>query len=85
MLDRGEAPFASHLLYPLVLAHERRLGIETGLAWTKVAELSAIYIDLGITQGMRLGMDEARLHGVPRERRSLVELGKWPKPSKKIR
>ena len=80
MLERGEAPFASHLLYPLVLSYERKLGIEAGLAWTKVADLSVIYTDLGITQGMRRGIDEARLSGVHREQRSLVETGKWSKP-----
>jgi len=45
-LGRGEAPYASHLLYtqPGVLRDEvpeqRRLGIEVGLAWCDVAMLA---------------------------------------------
>lgn len=36
-LRRGEAPFASHILYPLVLRdadpEERRMGMQAGFAW----------------------------------------------------
>jgi hypothetical protein len=62
-LERGEAPIASHLLYTQVLndgvpAH-RKLGIEAGLAWRRVAEVSAVYMDLGISSGMQYGIDLA--------------------------
>lgn len=64
-LSRGEAPFASHGLYtqPGVLDDdipaERELGIEAGLGWGTVADLIAVYTDLGISSGMRLGIDRA--------------------------
>lgn len=42
-LKRGEAPFASHVLYPLVLddanGEERKLGMEAGFAWGMAAAL----------------------------------------------
>ena len=65
-LSRDEAPFASHALYtqPGVLrddvAGERALGIEAGFAWRSVADLTAVYTDLGITPGMKLGMQHAK-------------------------
>ena len=76
-LMRGEAPFASHLLYtqPGVLRDkndkERALGIEAGLAWGKVAEATVVYIDHGISAGMRQGIKRAELEGRPVERRVL--------------
>lgn len=64
MLDsimRGEAPFASHLLYTQMLddndPHERGLGIALGFAWHGVADLIAYYIDLGMSEGMTLSRD----------------------------
>ena len=76
-LLRGEAPFASHLLYtqPGVLRDknndERQLGIEAGLAWGPVAEATVVYIDHGISAGMRQGIDRAEMEGRPVERRRL--------------
>ena len=58
-LRRGEAPIASHLLYtqPGVLddlvPEERRLGIDAGLAWGRVADAAVFYVDLGLSPGMR--------------------------------
>jgi len=59
MLDsimRGEAPSASHKLYPDVLddndPNERRLGIELGYAWLRAADLVAFYSDMGFSPGM---------------------------------
>lgn len=55
-LSRGEAPIASHLLYPQALDDlipgERRLGIEAGLAWRRVADLAVFYEDRGWSPGM---------------------------------
>ncbi len=62
-IHRGEAPYASHLLYTQegVLddnkPEERQLGIDTALAWGDVADLVVIYRDLGITEGMQYGID----------------------------
>jgi hypothetical protein len=62
---RGESPYASHglLTQPGVLRddvpHERKLGIEAGFAWRDVAELTAVYTDRGVSDGMQLGIDHA--------------------------
>lgn len=76
-LSRGEAPFCSHGLYtqPGVLRDEdpdeRSAGIQAGFAWGAVAEACVVYEDLGISEGMRLGIDAATQNGVPVEYRSL--------------
>lgn len=65
-LMRGEAPFASHLLYtqPGVLrdsvVEERKLGIEAGFAWGQHAKATVVYTDLGISPGMEAGIERAR-------------------------
>lgn len=62
---RGEAPYASHGLYtqPGVLRddlpEERKLGIEAGFVWRSLARFTAVYVDLGVTQGMRMGIEHA--------------------------
>jgi hypothetical protein len=77
-LTRGEAPFASHLLYtqPGVLddtePRERLLGIRAGLEWGTVAAATVLYVDLGVTRGMEMGVEAARIAGRPVERRSLA-------------
>lgn len=76
-LRRLEAPFASHLLYtqPGVLddtkPEERKLGMEAGLLWGRAAEATVVYVDLGITPGMRQGIDRADSEGRPVYIRSL--------------
>lgn len=80
-LRRGEAPIASHLLYtqPGVLDDtdpaERALGIEAGLAWGRVADLTAAYTDLGISPGMAQGIARAEAEGRTVERRTLPGWG----------
>lgn len=77
-LRRGEAPYASHLLYtqPGVLddtiKEQRQLGMEAGFAWGKVAEATVVYTDLGITPGMKGGITRATKAGRPVEYRSLM-------------
>lgn len=57
-LVRGEAPFASHLLYTQrgvlddALEPERVLGIAAGFAWWHGAEAIAFYCDRGMSSGM---------------------------------
>src|SRR3990167_1875950 len=74
-LDRGEAPFASHLLYTQVLddlkPEQRTLGIEAGLAWGKKADLTAVYTDLGVSKGMEFGIGRAKSEGREIEYRKL--------------
>lgn len=78
-LLRGEAPFASHLLYtqPNVLdddiPDERKLGITAGFAWGDVAEATVIYTDYGISNGMREGIKRAEASGRPVEYRQLFK------------
>ena len=73
-LERGEAPFLGHLLYPRVLDDERTAhrdaGIAAHLAWLEVADLVAVYEDLGVTSGMRAAIDLAARIGKPYVMRS---------------
>ena len=75
---RNEAPFVSHCLYtqPGVLDDnikaERELGIRAGFEWGKHAEKTVVYSDLGISAGMKAGIEGANRAGRPVENRSLV-------------
>lgn len=70
-IKRGEAPFASHLLYtqPGVLddtiPEERELGIQAGLELEKSLVYTVVYTDLGTSKGMEEGIKAA--HSVGRE------------------
>lgn len=74
-LLRGEAPFASHLLYTQMLhdtvPDNRRVGIEAGLAWGAMAQLTAVYEDYGVSKGMQLGIESAIALNRPVEARRL--------------
>jgi hypothetical protein len=58
---RGEAPFASHGLYPGVLddtnPEQRALGIESGWAIAMKLDAWVWYLDRGVTPGMLAGFD----------------------------
>jgi hypothetical protein len=54
---------------------ERQLGIEAGLDRRLVAEASVVYQDLGITPGMRRGIEAAEAAGIPVEYRNLASFG----------
>lgn len=76
-LKRGEAPIASHLLWPQegllreAEPAERRLGIEAGFAWMPSAELVVLYVDRGTSRGMQAARAHAISIGVPVEERRL--------------
>jgi hypothetical protein len=80
-LLRGEAPFASHALYTQagvlddLVREERALGIEAGLEWGRKADVTAVYIDRGISNGMDIGVRNAQFAGRPVEYRRLG--GEW--------
>ena len=80
-LKRGEAPFASHLLYtqPGVLddtkPEERAKGIAAGFEWRAAADLTVVYVDRGMSGGMREGIAHAKNTGCPVEYRSLSQPG----------
>ena len=74
---RGEAPFASHLLYDQpgllddLIPEERELGIRAGLLWGQQAERRIVYEDRGVSVGMRRGIAAGEKLGQPIERRKL--------------
>lgn len=67
-LARNENPYTSHLFFTQpgilddTLQEERALGIECGLGWAAGASMHAIYIDLGITDGMKKGIRSALMN-----------------------
>ena len=75
-LARGEAPFAMHLFYPTFLDEqnpdERRQGIACGLRWLACADLVALYIDHGRTEGMMQAETLAQERKIPVQYRRLV-------------
>ncbi|MFC1678163.1 hypothetical protein ACFLZ9_00320 [Patescibacteria group bacterium] len=76
-LSRGEYPYACHLLYTQEgilndeIPADRELGIRAGLAWGKFAQKTVVYTDLGISDGMKLGIERAKDEGRPVEYRKL--------------
>lgn len=74
-LRRGEAPFASHKMYPGVLDEdipsERALGIAAGRAWYQAAEAIIFYVDRGWSPGMKKAFVEAMNAGITIEERGL--------------
>lgn len=76
-LLRGEAPIASHLLYTQKdvlndnIPNERKLGIDAGLAWKKVADLHVFYIDFGVSEGMKYASEYAKSQNIKVEHRRL--------------
>lgn len=76
-LKRGEAPYASHLLYTQMLddfdPEERKLGMEAGFLWGEAANTVAVYTDRGMSSGMIEGIKRAQARGANIEFRSLGE------------
>ena len=77
-LARGEAPFASHLLYtqPGILRDEvppeREKGIAAAMAWYRAADAAVVYTDRGISRGMEFGIATAKAAGKPVEFRKIL-------------
>jgi hypothetical protein len=74
-LDRGEAPYLPHLLYPRVLddaiASEREQGIRAGQMWLAAADKLALYTDYGVSKGMEAEGDYAVEAGIEIEVRKI--------------
>lgn len=74
-LMKGEAPFASHIMYTVATNDknpvERAFGINAGLTFLKFADKSVVYTDLGVSEGMKKGIDEAYRLGIEVEFRKL--------------
>lgn len=68
-LSQGEAPIASHLLYtqPGILQDEfegeRKWGIDAGHAWICKAAKMVLYLDRGLSLGMKFGIRAAIREG----------------------
>lgn len=68
-VSRGWSPYASHVLLtrPGVLRDscpaERDVGVQLGFAWRRVADFTVVFIDHGLSEGMRLGIEHADLLG----------------------
>lgn len=62
-LEKGEAPFAMHLLYTQVLddtiLEERKQGMTCGLAWLLRADSVILYCDYGVSSGMKAAYKKA--------------------------
>lgn len=62
-ISRGEAPFASHAMYPFFLnddrTEERELGIEMGMEYLVKAQAVVFYVDHGMSPGMLVALDRA--------------------------
>ena len=75
--EYNEAPFSSHGLYTQrgILddnsPEERRIGIEAGFEIVRDFDASIVYSDLGISGGMKLGIEEAGKRGRKVEYRTL--------------
>lgn len=52
---------------------ERKWGIDAGLAWRQVADVTVVYVDRGTSAGMTYGIKAAKLAGKPVEYRTLRE------------
>lgn len=76
-LERGEAPIASHLLYPRGVGgplddgdeEQRHRGIYAGLAWAERADLAVFYLGMGESPGMQAARLFYRDHDIPTEDR----------------
>jgi hypothetical protein len=86
-LQRGEAPYASHLFFTQagllddLIPEQRTLGIEAGFAWGESADLVAFYVDRGWSGGMKAGFRKAYLRRATIQLRSLDPRGRRELPS----
>jgi len=74
-LVRGESPYASHGFFTQFLdddkPDDRALGIKAGLAWAEAADKVVVYVDNGISKGMRYGIEAHEKAGRRIEYRTL--------------
>jgi hypothetical protein len=84
LVNHNESPYASHLLYTRKyvlrdwIPEDRKLGIEAGFFWRDVAEKTVFYVDLGMTEGMKLGAEDCEKKGKSYEIRKLPnDIWEW--------
>jgi hypothetical protein len=74
---KGEAPYASHVIYAQThilddfISEERALGMHAGFLWGDLALKTVVYTDLGISLGMEMGIERAKKQGREIEYRKL--------------
>ncbi len=79
LVNHGESPYASHLLYTQEhvlddsIPNERNLGIQAGFEWRSVTDLTVFYTDLGISSGMTWGAKDCGERGVETAKRKLPD------------
>jgi hypothetical protein len=79
LVNYNESPYASHLLYTRKyvlkdnVPEERKLGIDAGFVWREVADKTVFYVELGISNGMSLGIDDCIKNKIEYEVRSLPD------------
>lgn len=86
-LLRGEAPLASHLLYTQVWSEKpelRESGIKAGLEVHHMCALVALYVDLGVSAGMKAAEDHAHLLGTERGRRTVLDSSRGRDPREQL-
>lgn len=76
---RKETPYASHALYTQegvlddTIPAEREMGIKAGFFWRNSAQTTAIYVDYGMSSGMKLGLQDALQKGRHFEYRAFLD------------
>jgi hypothetical protein len=74
-LKRGEAPFAGQLFYAKLLNDrvqaEKDVGLISHLSWIPVADLIAVYIDMGLSSSMQIAINVAMIKNKRIEYRSI--------------
>lgn len=80
VLAKGASPYASHLLFTLVLRDttpdERRLGMKAGFAYADECDERWIFVDLGVSAGMKAGETRGNKLG---QRVQSIRIGDWRK------
>lgn len=77
IVNRKEAPYASHALYTQagvlddMIEEERTLGIAAGFNFRRIADKTVVYTDLGISRGMEYGIADAEAKNTPVEFRTI--------------
>jgi hypothetical protein len=70
-MTRGEAPFASHLIYTRYLddnnPESRQIGMHCGRAWIRAVDYMVVYTDLGVSEGMAIAV------GIAEKLKKIVE------------
>jgi hypothetical protein len=63
LLELKMIPYASHLFFPQFLddtnIEHRKIGIEAGFGFARKAEYRLFFIDFGMSNGMKLGLEDA--------------------------